>query len=261
MSSRTRLVAISFFLSALLLGGCVSEPVKPSAGTLANIKSIYIVPMKSPPLTGTFAGSPDFDRLAKSTDKWHLTAELAMEAARVLNNSGRVATISPELRAVPGVQESGRTFSMENWMGPLREWYNDASPATLYASRPKEVGPVVEIGISNFEVVAEMLSLQVHMKLIDVPSGNLLGRSRAYSTSPAASGYIPPPPAGSPAAQGVASILSIIVAGAEAPPSNERSLAPLAETFADDAKNFKEKARSIGNPLVLKCLRELGLVN
>ncbi|MGE5319481.1 MAG: hypothetical protein ACM3KD_04820 [Hyphomicrobiaceae bacterium] len=157
------------------------------------------------------------------TETWLPSVELSREAARLLSAAGKAPDLSPRIQPIPGGEERGRTLLMENWMAPIRSWYNnDEAPSTRYAElKARHVDAVVEIGISNYEIHAGKLLLQVHMKLIDPGSGRLLARARASSSTP---------------------------------------IPPMDEVFADDAKGFKASVSRAGNTLVMNCLQEIGLV-
>lgn len=155
------------------------------------------------------------------TETWHLSVELSREAGHLVSATGRTPILSPEIQPVPGIQDRGRTFLMENWMAPIRAWYNDAAPSSRYAALAANgIEAVAEVGISNYEVFSGKLLLQVHVKLIEPVSGKLLGRARASSFT---------------------------------------ELPPMDEAFAADAKLFKESALRAGTTLLAACLRELGI--
>jgi len=251
----------------LAVAGCVSPQVRPDAKALSGIKSVYVVPMETPPLTvdaayvasapAVFAYSfprysPDMARAAgvlsgiailfelprmqrplvypgplekqlEPTKEWVVTVEFAHEAERLLVAAGRSTTVSPGVRPIPGIEDRSRTTLMENWMAPIRNWYNDASPSTEYAGLKSEgIDTVLEIGISNYEIHSGVLALQVHLRLIDARTGKLLGRAREAHVI--------------------------------------KELPPMDELFTDDARPFKELVLHDGNQLVAKCLQELGFV-
>ena len=155
------------------------------------------------------------------TETWPLTVELSHEASRLLTAAGKTSTVSAEVQPIAGIQDRGQTVLMENWMAPVRAWYNDESPSPRYAAlRVNGVVAVAEIGISNYEVYAGKLLLQVHVKLIEPATGQLLGRARASSFT---------------------------------------ELPSMDEAFADDAKRFKASASRAGALLLAQCLGELGI--
>lgn len=160
--------------------------------------------------------------LAQPAGDWIPSVELAAEAARLLSAAGKVARISPDIQPIPGIEERGMTFSMENWMAPIRSWYNDERPATRYAPHAAgQVSAVAELGVSNYEIQAGRLLLQVHVKLLDPASGQVIGRARASSFT---------------------------------------ELPSMDEVFATDAERLKQSVARAGNALVLSCLQELGVV-
>lgn len=165
---------------------------------------------------------PVYPPLIEPVETWLPTVELAQEAARRLSAAGKTATVSSSIQPVPGVQDRGRTLLMENWMAPIRAWYNDESPSSRYAEFAVEgVDMVAEVGISNYEIFTGKLLLQVHIKLIEPASGLLVGRARSSSFT-------------------------------ELPSMNV--------LFADDAKIFRESASRAGSYLVATSLEELGML-
>jgi len=263
-------ISLILAISACLLAGagCVSPQLRPDTKVLAGIKSVYIVPMETPPLTidaayvasapAVFAYSfprysPDMARAAgilsgiailfelprmqrplvypgelekqlAPTKEWVVTVEFAHEAERLLAPAGRSTNISPGVRPIPGIEDRSRTALMENWMAPIRDWYNDESPSTGYAGlKSQGIDAVLEIGISNYEIQNGVFAMQVHVRLIDAGSGRLLGRAREAHVA--------------------------------------EGLPPMDELFADAAKPFKELVTREGNQFVAKCLQELGMTN
>ena len=81
--------------------------------------------------------------------------------------------------ALPRVADRSRTLMMENWLKPIRAWYNENQSSFGYvALQNKEVDAVLEVGIANYEIVFDGLLIQVMSKLIDPATGRILGRSR-----------------------------------------------------------------------------------
>lgn len=158
----------------------------------------------------------------RPVETWQLSVALAQEALHLVGAAGRTPTLAPEVRPIPGVEQRERTLLMENWMAPVRAWYNDTLPSTRYAGlAANRVEAVAEIGVSNYEIFAGKLLLQVHVKLIDPASGALVGRARASSYT---------------------------------------DLPSMDDAFAEDAKRFKESALRAGTDLLSACLRELRLL-
>lgn len=160
--------------------------------------------------------------MARPAEAWLPTAALAAEAQRLLAAAGKPTRVAQDVQPMPGVEERGRTVLMENWMTPIRAWYNDDTPSQRYAALAAEgIEAVAEVGISNYEVYAGKLLLQVHVKLIDPATGKVLGRTRAHSFT---------------------------------------ALPPMDEAFAADAQRFKESVIHAGRPLIAACMKELHLL-
>jgi hypothetical protein len=158
----------------------------------------------------------------KPIETWEPTLELAKIVAEQLSMSGKNADVSGKVEPLVTIQDRGRTFLMENWMAPIRSWYNDTEPKKQYRSLAQEgIDAVIEVGISNYEIAfSRKLLLQVHLKLIEPASGKILGRARAYSLTP---------------------------------------VAPTEELFASNASTFKEVVTASGKQLIVSNLKELGL--
>jgi hypothetical protein len=156
---------------------------------------------------------------------WAPSAVAAQEAGAQLAASGFAVRADADVRPVPGLRDRGRTVLMENWLAPIRAWYNDTTPAPCRDAVPT-VGASyrLEVGILNYEIIGDRLLLQVMMKVVDCSSGAVVGRSRAAVE-----------------------------------PGSMPRVAPFAETFAGDAAPFKEIVSAQCRPLVRTCLARLGL--
>lgn len=156
---------------------------------------------------------------------WHPTTEIAQAAAQALIESGRAASAGLNVRALPVHRE---TLLRTEWLARTIAWYEDPSPSTDRSEPIAQDNAVVaEIGISNYSALAGKLLMQVHVKLINAGSGELLGRARA-ATALASSGMPPLP--------------------------------PLEQAFDGEASSFKEVVVRAGKLLVLECLQMLGLM-
>jgi hypothetical protein len=112
---------------------------------------------------------------------WVPTVALAREVERQLVGRGVEVSVDRGVRPLPGVAQREVTTLMENWMAPLRAYYNDTKPDSTYASLG--AGPLVavlEVGVMNYEVGLDShLLVQVFMRLVDPATGRLIGRARA----------------------------------------------------------------------------------
>jgi hypothetical protein len=122
---------------------------------------------------------PLHDALAR-TDAWIPTVSIAREtAAQLRAPGGTEVNVVEGYAPLPGIENRGRTWSMENWLAPLRAWYNDDKSAFSYTQlRTQDIDAIVEVGLLNYEIFSGGLLVQVTTKLVDPISRNVLGRSR-----------------------------------------------------------------------------------
>lgn len=185
-----------------------------AVGVLSTIAIFVELPVLS-------SAKVDAPLIIKPIETWEPSLALAQVLAEQIGLSGKQVDVSEKVEIISAIQDRGRTVLMENWMAPIRSWYNDNVPTTRYESLA-QVGTdaIVEVGISNYEIFFGKLMLQVHVKLIDSTSGRLLGRARAHSLT---------------------------------------SIAPIDQLFAENASAFKEAVLVSGKQLIISNLKELGL--
>ena len=144
--------------------------------------------------SGAFGGGPTqpaipLEEVLNRSDAWMPTVGLAGETATQLRVGGGVdVEVVDGYLALLRIADRSRTQLMENWLGPIRDWYNENKSSYGYVKLPnKNVDAVLEVGIANYEIVFDGLVVQVMSKLIDPATGRVLGRSRNYS-------YVDTPP-------------------------------------------------------------------
>ena len=121
------------------------------------------------------------------------------------------------------IENRSITWHLENWMGPIRDWYGSNEPGVDYASRIRdEVDLVVEVGVLNYEYNFGRLILQVWVRVIDPNTRQVLGRARSFEQLKA------------------------------------QPLAPLLENGAEELKRLLS---DMGNRLVAKCLADVRLIS
>ncbi len=254
----------SLFTLLFFLSGCVSAGITPPKDATGKLREIYIVAMETHPLgvppsfNSVILGSggsittargfalfntvaillelPEVSKRGEETSRsyqtvldqngtWVPTVVLANEAQALLAAQGLRATIAPRVKPIPGVENRTYTVLMENWLAPIRAWYNDTTPVPDYRDISHDPSSfVIEVGVINYEIEpAGGLLVQVAMKVIDPSSGNVIGRARA------ANAWDMP------------------------------QLNPLDQAFSGDASRFKESFLKTGQEITRKCLTELGL--
>lgn len=259
-----RLTLLIILIAALV--GCVSSGMVPYREALTKFQCAHIIPMEShplgvPPAFGSVVpgfgggslqeirGFSVFNTVAillempaasrrggeasqaiqaklDNKDRWVPTVVLANEVQAQLAASGTTATVSPEIRPIPGVENRGYTVLMENWMAPIRAWYNSSVPVADYRDVANDGCRryIIEIGILNYEITSDKLFVQVVTKVIDPTDSRVIGRARAAN------------------------------------PWSMPKITPFDQAFADDARRFKEAFSATTRDLVNKCLKELGLL-
>lgn len=160
---------------------------------------------------------------AKGT--WSPTIELANEAMKQLSALGIASTVAQQVKPMQGVENRGATLLMENWLAPIRAYYNDSTPVQEYRTlASNQLTFVLEVGILNYAISlsGDKLLLQVIMKMIDSTDGRVIGRARAANAL------------------------------------DMPTLKPLDQAFDNNAFRFKQVYLETGRQLVRKCLAKLG---
>lgn len=157
------------------------------------------------------------------SETWVPSVEYAKMAVLALQQRG-----SLEVRIIDGYArlpnaDRSVTWHLENWLAPIRRWYNSDISTVNYASLGSaKADTVLEVGVSNYEYASERLLLQVWVKLIDPRTKQVLGRARSYEMSTAQ---------------------------------------PLAPLLQNDAEGMKRLVLEMGNRLLANCLADVGLAS
>lgn len=252
--------ARALLLILVLVAGCVSPGIVPPKEAVKKVRAIHIVAMETPPLGvppefrhavplyasplliyNTIAVliewpaaqrrgaevSRSLQASLETKGNWIPTLALADMVRAQLEARGIAAGVAPAVRPIPAVQNRDYTLLMENWMAPIRAWYNDTKPDSGYAGLPSgQPLYVLEVGVANYEIVEDKLLMTVMMmKMIDPSDGRVTGRARARMN-----------------------------------PANMPVVGPPEQAFGNDAKRFKEVVTAEGYPLIKECLAQLRLV-
>jgi len=123
------------------------------------------------------------EALLNADDAWLPTVVLAEEARALLAEGGPgEARVSPQLRAVPGIEKRERTITMHNWYQPIKDWYDMSTTPFSYVEPEVARGErVLEVGLANYELgPGRVLYLLVSTKLVDPVSGKVLSKARKF---------------------------------------------------------------------------------
>ena len=254
-------LAAALVAALVLAAGCVAPGFAPAREDVRRATAVHLVALEAPPLgvprefahtlpggvgflaspllvyntiallidtpaaqRQAAADSAAYEAALQARGCWSPTLALAEEARAQLAARGLAVSVAPTMKPVPGVRDRRYTLLMENWLAPLRAWYNDRAPVADYAGpagRPPQY--VLEVAVANYELVDARLLLAVMVKLIDPADGRVCGRARAATDL------------------------------AQMP-----RLDPLAPAFAGDASRFRQVVTEAGRELVRDCLTQLG---
>jgi hypothetical protein len=122
------------------------------------------------------------DNVLDSKDAWIPTIVLSEEAVGQIARQGtQTAILERKFRKYPGITNRERTFFGENWMAPMRNWYNqEQSPYDYKAHADQGADAILEVGLLNYSLYRDSLIVQVMVKLVDPSSGKVLGRARDF---------------------------------------------------------------------------------
>jgi hypothetical protein len=242
-----------------LLTGCVSSQIIPPQQVVSEIRYIRVVALESPPLevpsqmkmfapqipgaflisnilvlsqipTAASAAAGPMGQESELRSKilnnqglWEPTVVLSEEVENQLSAAGRPVVRSPKIQPIPGITERDYTYFGENWLAPIRQWYNaEKSIYNYVAHQVSGNESIIEVALINYSVgIDDHLLLQVMVKLVDPLTGKTIGKARASA--------------------------------------NPHLAAKTA--FRDNGKIFKQVFRETGSDLVHQCLKKLGLAS
>jgi len=163
------------------------------------------------------------DDILYSKEAWVPTIIISQEAAEQITKEGKDTVIlDRKIREIPGITKRERTLLGENWMAPIRSWYNqEISPFDYKVYKEGGVDAILEVGMSNYSLLTNQLLMQVMEKIVDPAGGRVLGRTRNYDLT---------------------------------------TIADMDKLFDNDGKNFKELFAATANKLMIEDLRYLGLL-
>lgn len=164
--------------TAIRLSMIPDPNIQPGARALALVFGVAML------IEAAAAGAEKPEQSARLEDipsqqrAWVPTLVLAEEARTQLTAKGarKVVPITKYYRLPVASQE--RTWHMENWLAPIRRWYNAELSAVEYTGLAEPVDAVLEIGLLNYELHGGLLVMQVMIKLIDPATKQVVGRAR-----------------------------------------------------------------------------------
>lgn len=163
--------------------GLVAGGTTVGSNALLVVGSVMMIAALPEANASSAAASQRIESLLDNDEIWDPTVELAQETTRLLENASSYSvSTDSKIKPLPGVERREATFFMENWMAPIRAWYNaDRSPFSY--SDQLNSGVVLEVGLSNYEMTADYFLIQVMMKVVDPETGMVIANARKYSNT------------------------------------------------------------------------------
>lgn len=190
---------------------------------VADIVVLYQVPAATKEWAGPLGQESELrSKVLNNQGLWEPTLELCKEVEKQLSSERRSVVISPKIQPIPGITDRSYTYFGENWMAPIREWYNAEQSNYDYVTHQASGNEMIlEVALINYSMgIEDHLMLQVMLKLVDPLTGKTLGRARAWAN----------------------------------PQLSANS------AFEDNGKLFKQVFSEKGSDLVHQCLKTLGLL-
>jgi len=155
---------------------------------------------------------------------WSPTIVAVKEVARQLEMAGTLQIKLKEgMAMMPGVIDRSPTVYMENWLAPIRAWYNDDRTTFDYGKMNGfDADAVLEIGLVNYEFYADHFLIQFMFKLVDPRTGAIIARSREHTY---------------------------------------QTVGMPSKLFVDEGKPFKQVFSNLTKLLVSKALKNIGLLD
>ncbi|HJW44866.1 MAG TPA: hypothetical protein VJ484_00085, partial [Lysobacter sp.] len=100
---------------------------------------------------------------------WVPTREVGAEVVRQLAGRGTPAMLEPGLLPYPDISNRDYTTLGENWQRPIRAWWRRKQ--AVAAAMPGTAVARLEVSLYNYELVHDVLVLQVAIKQIDPVTG------------------------------------------------------------------------------------------
>lgn len=128
--------------------------------------------------------SKNLEEMLSDEEAWIPTFVLAREVSnRITSLSSHDVVVAQNIYKIPGVERRENTWHMENWLGPIRNWYNQKNSPFNYTEQVfQKTDYVLEVGLLNYEIApGNRLVVQVLLKLIDPRTGGVLGRTRNWA--------------------------------------------------------------------------------
>lgn len=158
----------------------------PGAGALVAIAGVVALMNHAGSSRDARARLENYRAAISDNDAWSPTMRLAGAAAVMLRSGyGFEASTRPGVEEIPGIDDRASTLLMENWLAPIRAWYNaDPSPRRDPGSPGAAPDAILEVGVLNYEIHQGNFMLSICLKLVEPETGAVIGRARRFAMVP-----------------------------------------------------------------------------
>ena len=170
----------SLFASSAIMATVPVESIQETGRIGVMIFGIFMLAELPEEIKRSSEAAESFEAILDSGEAWIPTVVFAREAANQISAQKKYDVVIQEVQKFPEIKNRDRTWHGENWFAPIRSWYNQTESLFDYGLlRNQGCDAVLEVGMSNYNYLETHIVLQVMVRLIDIETGQLLGRSRA----------------------------------------------------------------------------------
>ena len=171
----------SLFASSAIMATVPADSIQETGRIGVIIFGIFMLAQLPEEIKRSSVEAESIEAILDSGEAWIPTVVFAREAANQITTQKKYNVVIQEVQKFPDIKNRDRTWHMENWYAPIRSWYNQKESLFDYSLlRDQGCDAVLEVGISNYDYGETFILIQVMVKLIDLETDQLLGRSRAY---------------------------------------------------------------------------------
>ena len=172
----------SLFTTSAIMATVPVESIQETGRIGVMIFGIFMLAALPEEIKRSSEAAESFEAILDSGEAWIPTTVFAREAANQISAHKKYDVVIQEVQKFPEIKNRDRTWHGENWFAPIRSWYNQRESLFDYGLlRNQGCDAVLEIGMLNYVYIETNIGLQVMVRLIDLETGQLLGRSRAHN--------------------------------------------------------------------------------
>ncbi|MEE9572540.1 MAG: hypothetical protein V3W20_05810 [Candidatus Neomarinimicrobiota bacterium] len=171
----------SLFASSAIMATVPVESIQETGRIGVMIFGIFMLAQLPEEIKRSSEAAESFEAILDSGEAWIPTVVFAREAANQITAQKKYNVVIQGVQKFTEIKNRDRTWHGENWHASIRSWYNQTKSLFDYGLlRNQGCDVVLEVGIFNYMYIETHIGLSVWVRLIDLETDQLLGRSRAY---------------------------------------------------------------------------------